>query len=181
MTDVTPAQSALIVQFATGRTGQQVGDGECFALADQALRSAPARSAANYGAITATADYRWGRLIQRTDARAGDIIQFRNFTFVETTTTRVTQADGSFTQNTQVRNGSRGQPNHTAMVAEVGADGAITVYEQNVAGNRTVHSNRVFCAALPATTQTTTESGVTTMVTRSVAVHGAVRFYRPEQ
>lgn len=181
MTDITPAQSAQIVQFASGRLGQQVGDGECFALVDQALRSVPARSAADFGTITAQADYRWGRAIQRGEARAGDAIQFRNFSFRETTVTRVTQADGSYTENTQTQTGSRGAPNHSALVAEIGADGCFTLYEQNVSGNRTDHTNRVCCAAIPTSTQTSTDGGVTTTVTRTVSVHGQVRYYRPQQ
>ena len=38
-----------VVAFARGKIGQCVGNGECFDLADQALRSAGAKSAADFG------------------------------------------------------------------------------------------------------------------------------------
>jgi hypothetical protein len=42
-----------VVQFAQARRRRRVGDGECFALADQALRHAGAKSASDFGTITA--------------------------------------------------------------------------------------------------------------------------------
>ena len=58
------AKTSLNDQVKNGaynKMGQQVGDGECFALADQALKSAGAKSAADFGAVTADASLcnRW--------------------------------------------------------------------------------------------------------------------------
>ncbi|HET9954420.1 MAG TPA: hypothetical protein VFQ61_07945 [Polyangiaceae bacterium] len=56
-----------IQAFASSRVGQQVGDGECWTLAEQALAAAGAKTsneimgAAN---VTPDADYVWGKLHQ---------------------------------------------------------------------------------------------------------------------
>src|SRR5712692_9324671 len=52
-----------IVSFHRSRMSQRVGDGECFALADKALRNAGAQSAADYGTVVPDADYVWGTSI----------------------------------------------------------------------------------------------------------------------
>lgn len=111
MTDVTTAQSSQIVQFASNNLGQRVGDGQCFALVDQALRSIGARSASDFGDITPTANYVWGREVTIDLVQAGDAIQFQNYSFQETITTRVTNPDGSSSEETETRSESR--PHHS--------------------------------------------------------------------
>src|SRR5262249_39098476 len=60
-----------LVEFARSRMGQRVGDGQCSTLAREALRAAGARGR------------RWGeQLPSLKDARPGDILQFRDATFV---------------------------------------------------------------------------------------------------
>ena len=68
-----------VLAYARQRVGRQVGSGECFDLADEALRNAGASSASEYGPITPTADYVWGRRVSRQEAQPGAIIQFRNY------------------------------------------------------------------------------------------------------
>jgi len=90
-------------------------------LVDQALRNAGAKSAADFGRVTPNADYVWGNPISLSDVRPGDIVQFRNYRYDRTIETD-TATDTDF----QVR------PHHTAIVETVGADGALTMLEQNV-------------------------------------------------
>ena len=68
-----------IVAYPRSHFGEHVGDGQCFALADRALRGAGAKSAADFGGITADADYVWGRAVALADVRPGVIIQFRDY------------------------------------------------------------------------------------------------------
>lgn len=178
MTDVTTQQSAQIVQFGAGRVGQTVGDGECFALAELALRSAGARSAANYGAVTPGANYVWGRAVTIGQLRAGDVIQFRNYSVTVTTVTKITQPDGSWTQNTETQTMTR--PHHTAIASDVGRNGDVVLYEQNVNDARSAMATRLYFTSRREPAQTTTEDGVTTTVTRTIQVTGTVRFYRPQ-
>src|SRR5262245_54829855 len=84
----TPSLGEQVVSFARRRRGHQVGDGQCFALADQALRGANARSAADYGTVTRDADYQWGTSVSRTDLQPGDVIQFRDYTLHRVIVTR---------------------------------------------------------------------------------------------
>ena len=164
----TVAYGRQIVEFARRQMGQQVGDGECFALADQALRGAGAASAADFGVITADADYRWSsQRVQATDAQPGDIIQFRNFT-VET---RTDHADHSWQSNSESR------PHHTAVVVSNDGAGHLTVLEQNVQiggtsgqAQRSVRQNQIPIAS------STTKNGDTTVTVR---VGGTMIVYRP--
>lgn len=53
--------SRSLVLAHAGRKGTKVGSGECFDLADQALKDAGAKSAGDYGPVTPESDYRWGK------------------------------------------------------------------------------------------------------------------------
>src|SRR5262245_59375518 len=81
-----PPQASLgqqVLDFARQQVGQQVGDGECFALADTALRHAGAGSAADFGPVGRQTDYHWSsQQVTAANAQPGDIIQFRNFSVV---------------------------------------------------------------------------------------------------
>ncbi|HET9903900.1 MAG TPA: hypothetical protein VFQ27_09400 [Xanthobacteraceae bacterium] len=178
MPEVSTQQSEQTVKFASDRSGQQVGDGECYALADQALKSVGAKSADSYGKITPTADYVWGSAVTVSQTRAGDVIQFKNYTVTITTTTRITKADGSWEESTETQTLSR--PHHTAIVAESGSNGAVSVYEQNVNGSRAVQLNQLEFVSRDEPPQTTSSGGTKVTVTRSVKVTGTAKFYRPQ-
>ena len=161
----TPKQSQAsmadqIVGYARHRIGQHVGDGQCFALADNALRGAGAKSAAHFGTVTPNANYVWGTSINLSDVRTGDVIQFRDYHYLK----RVDNDDGSF------REDGGGRPHHTAIVERVDGDGAITVLEQNFEGSPVRRSQLYF------TSRTSTSGGQTTTIT----VTGAFWFYRPQ-
>lgn len=179
MADINSQQATQITQFASTRMGQQVGDGECFTLVDQALRGAGARSAASYGTITPEANYVWGRAITVGQAQAGDVIQFSNYRYVKRVTTKIVRRDGSeeesFTEVEQSR------PHHTAIVAIVEGQGAVTVLEQNVEGVRRVSGQGLFFTSLSAPPVISIDAGGTsTTVTTVITVGGQSRFYRPE-
>src|SRR3978361_1950516 len=77
----TASIAEQIVSFARRQRGSRGGDGQCFALADRALRAARAKSAADYGSITPDADYTWGTTVSLGALQPGDVIQFRDYTF----------------------------------------------------------------------------------------------------
>jgi hypothetical protein len=178
MPEVSAQQAEQTAKFASDNSGQQVGDGECYALADQALKKVGAKSADSYGKITPTADYVWGDAVTVTQARAGDVIQFKNYTVTITVKTKVVNADGSWDEQTHIETLSR--PHHTALVAKTGTNGTTTVYEQNVNNARTVQTNELEFVSHDDPPQTTTSGGTTTTVTRSVKVTGTAKFYRPQ-
>ena len=70
--------SRKVYEYANKKRGHKVGSGECFDLADFALKSIKAKPAEDFGKITGNADYVWGKLINFRTAVPGDIIQFRN-------------------------------------------------------------------------------------------------------
>ena len=164
-----PAQSGhslaeQIVSFARGRRGRQVGDGQCFALADSALRGAGARSAADYGRVTPTADYEWGAPVSLGDLQPGDVIQFRDYSYTRTVVTEDSRG-------TTTEEHSEDRPHHTAIVESVGSDGAVTVLEQNAPENSPVRRSTLYFSDGTAT------SGNRTITTR---VSGSFWFYRPQ-
>lgn len=151
-----PTLSQRVFNYANSRLGHRVGSGECFDLADFALKAVGARTASDYGTITSNADYVWGRLINQQVAVSGDIIQFRNYRMTITTVTRTTQRDGSWTE-TQTQTQTR--PHHTAIVASIGQNGAIDVLEQNVGdgpNRRKVQRNTLYFGSPAPTTNSTT-------------------------
>ena len=153
-----------VVGYAAHRLGHHVPDGQCFALADRALRHAGAKSAADFGPVVPDDDYVWGTEIALTSLRRGDIVQFRDYTCQAVTVAE--RADGTATDERL-----EGRSHHTAIVEQVGADGAATVLEQNSPpGAPVVRSTLFFMSG-----QIQTE-GRTVIAT----VRGTLWFYRPQ-
>ena len=153
-----------IVSFARRQRGDRVGDGQCFALADRALRHADAKSAVDYGAISPDADYVWGTSVALSDLHAGDIIQFRDYSYDR-------QIVIERSDETVTREDSQMRPHHTAVVQSVDGGGAVTVLEQNSPDGSPVRRTQLFF-----TSGTTTSGNQTT----TISVHGTFWFYRPE-
>jgi hypothetical protein len=149
-----------VVAFARGKIGQCVGNGECFDLADQALRSAGAKSAADFGKVTPNADYVWGTAVSLSDIHPGDIIQFKNYRYDRTTATD-TSTDTDFQE----------RPHHTAIVERVDGQGALIVLEQNVPDGSAGQRSQLFFSNV-----STNSGGQRT----SIRVQGRFRFYRPQ-
>lgn len=141
-----------ILNWVSRKIGHQVGNGECWTLAETALRESGARTSNDImGAdnLTASADYRWGELVGELSQLAeGDIIQFRNYV--------VTVDNGtSWWQESR--------PHHTAIVASVGANGVVEVLECNVKGSRRVQRNTLYFQQ-----------------SSSVSISGSWFFYHPQ-
>jgi len=149
-----------VVNFARRRVGERVGSGECFDLADQALRSNGAKSAANFGSVAKNADYVWGTSVSPSDARPGDIIQFRDYRYDRTIETS-TREDTDFQE----------RPHHTAIVERMDGAGAITVLEQNAPDGSPGKRTQLFFSDV-----STTSGGKKT----TIKVQGSFRFYRPQ-
>jgi hypothetical protein len=154
-----------VVRFPRQRMGQRVGDGECFALADGALRNAGARTAEDFGTVIPDADYVWGSSVSLADVQPGDIVQFRDYRYDREVETR--NADGSIVTNTDFQE----RPHHTAIVERVDGNGAITVLEQNSPSSSPVVRRQLFFS-----------NGTRTSGTRTttITVQGTFWFYRPQ-
>lgn|SRR5215831_5321264 len=152
--------AARIVQFAQDRRGRRVGDGECFALADKALRTAGAKSAADFGTVADDTDYVWGTAIALSAVQPGDVVQFRDYKYNR----REEKADGGWREHSESR------PHHTAIVVSSDGNGLLTVIEQNAPPGSAVRQIQLGFE------DGTTRSGSTTI---RVTVTGQVWFYRP--
>lgn len=115
-----------IAGWCEAHAGRQVGDGECWTLAKQAVE-------VGCGKWAFTGEgYVWGAVVYASDGRGnraavrvGDVMQFTLAVYASPT-----------------KRASYGAPNHTAVVAAV--DGTrVTVWHQNVGGDRTVQLGEV--------------------------------------
>jgi hypothetical protein len=165
---------ANIVAFALHAQGRQVGDGECFSLADQALANAGARSAAYYTDVTPDGDYVWGKPVSLATVMPGDILQFRNFHIVRRITATIRGDDGAMSQMQSQETEDR--DHHTAIVtANYGT--SLAIVEQNVEPlGRVVQSNTIEIAS--GTRQT---NNAATQTTTEVSVEGYIQAYRPQR
>jgi hypothetical protein len=152
-----------VLLWAQGKVGQQVGDGECWTLAESAVTKSGGQSSKGLTGVDedafADADYVWGDAVKLDDAKPGDILQFRDYSF-ETTTT---QTNGAWNSKT----GERGH--HTAIVVRNLGSGQLVVIEQNVApGGKKVQQNTIYVkdgatiAGAKGATTTATASGSVT-------------------
>ena len=111
-----------VLDFARGKLGKQVGNGECWTLAFQALDHVHAKRPGQDGLTT----YQFGKQVALSVIKPGDILQFENVNF------KHTSSNGSWSTSSF--------PHHTAIVLSVNGK-QITVLNQNVGGNRTVQES----------------------------------------
>lgn len=128
-----PTLGDKVVEFCKEHKGEQVGDGECAALAIHALKEAGAHG--RYEDDPNPGDYVWGKRVflleagskpvgKLADVKPGAVIQFRDARWV----TRV----GNRTTTTSA-------PHHTAVVTAVNKDtGVLQFLHQNHGGKRFV-------------------------------------------
>jgi hypothetical protein len=122
-----------VVKFCKDKLGQQVGDGECGTLAQEAIKEAGGKAVNLFTESPGPGDYVWGELVFTLEmkdgkrkrepttavAKPGDVIQYRDV----------------------VLRSSRGiylMVHHTAIVAEVKSSGEMLVFEQNMQGKKEV-------------------------------------------
>jgi hypothetical protein len=153
-----------VVGYARRQSGSRVGKGQCFDLADTALRGAKAKSAADYGKVSPNADYTWGTPVTLAGLRPGDVIQFRNYTYESVVVTKTSKA-------TTTDELAQDRPHHTAIVESVGENGAVTVFEQNAPEGTGVTQTVLYFKD-----STTTSGNKTT----TIKVKGTFWFFRPE-
>lgn len=112
-----------IVDFAVRNIGQQVGNGECWTLANEALKASGAQPANGYT---------FGTPLSLNEIRPGDILQFTSARFDE---------PGYYV--------TMGTPNHTAVVYSINGD-RIFILQQNFSGKRTVGTFDIRLASMTA-------------------------------
>jgi hypothetical protein len=173
--------SQKVVNWARAQHGKQVRTGECWDLADSALKHAGAQSSGDLGPMDADADYVWGdEVADLKDVQPGDILQFRDFTITTTVETETIYPDGSSDISTQEKEFTR--PHHTAVVNEVKSGGVLRVLEQNVApGGKKVQSNTLNTKDVPAGSTTSVKGKNKVTVTTTVTVSGTIWAYRPKK
>jgi hypothetical protein len=126
-----------VVAFCQEHKGQQVGDGECATLANQALRSASAKGRGND--YPNKGDYTWGTRIfsieaqesaapktegKSFDIKPGDIVQLRDVKF------KGRRPGGTYSMTFS---------HHTAIVAGVEDGGQVVhIFHQNFGGKKVV-------------------------------------------
>ena len=157
-----------IVKYAQAQVGKKVKSGECFDLADhQALKKAGAKSAADYGTVTATADYVWGNGVTIEKTLSGDIIQFRDYSGDVTHEKAISITFSGGEQLTYYHMMPDAQvisyKYHTSVASTAINQGSLNVLEQNVdrTGNgvkeKIVRSRPVYLKSRPSKTTKSTE------------------------
>ncbi len=103
---------ARVVKFARAHKGKKVGDGECWAFADEAYKAAGIRQSDRPGIRV------WGRVVnwKKEAVRPGDILELRGAVFP------------NFWTKTY----------HTAVIVSGGEGGKFKTLEQNIYGKRYV-------------------------------------------
>lgn len=144
--DAGLAAGQTIVTYARGKLGQKVlPRGECFDLADAALRQAGMQTAKDFGTITTAADYVWGDEIDAKDAAPGDILQFRDYVITVTTTVLTITKKPGYTDGSRRETNTQTieRPHHTAIVESNDGDGKLTILEQNFMHVKKVKRNGI--------------------------------------
>jgi hypothetical protein len=163
-----PKDGQAVLDFANSKKGQKVGSGECFDLADQALKKNGFKTASDYGQVTPDGDYKWGKEVPLNEAKPGDVLQFRDYK--NETKTR-TEDDKGWKERTETQE----RPHHTAIVVANDGKGNVTVLEQNAPKGSKV-TQRVLHMG---NGTTSSEDGGTT-TTQTQNTDGTVTAYRPE-
>ena len=113
-----------VLEYARGKFDQQVGRGECWDLAEEAVTQSGGESSKKLtnasGKAFETADYKWGTEVELKDAQPGDVLQFKGHNF-ELKTTRSNGWDSE----------EQNWGHHTAIVEQNLGDGRLVVLEQH--------------------------------------------------
>ncbi len=149
-----------VLNFAQGKQGKKVGSGECFDLADQALKKNGFKTASDYGEVTPDGDYQWGKPVPLNESKPGDVLQFRDYNNKTTTS-----------NDKEERWKTEERPHHTAIVVANDGKGNITVLEQNAPEGSPVTKRTLNFG------NNSQESGGTTTTHET---SGTVIAYRPE-
>jgi hypothetical protein len=119
--NTTGSLNQKVLSYAQSKYGTQDGNGECWTLVDDALRSAGANTSGDASLV-------FGQSIALSSVTPGDVLQFKNAHFVHTS------PSGGSSWNDF--------PQHTAIVSSVQGR-TITMLNQNVNGNRTVQYSTI--------------------------------------
>jgi hypothetical protein len=190
-----------VYTYVSGRQDQTVGDGECWTLAETALKDVGAKTSNNLmGAqnVSNDVDYVWGTPINLHEVVPGDILQFSAYSTVKTTTVTVlypaTLPGGATVEPNPVEESEDSEDasanHHTAIVASKFANNTVTVLHQNFNDVKRVMSTKMYFAGSESTKTTagtrTLTAGtkeykvnvrITTKVKRTVSY--SVKAYRP--
>lgn len=180
-----------VVTWATGQLNKKVGAGECWDLAEEALKQAGAKTSKDLGPVDADSDYVWGtKVTNLKDVEPGHILQLRDHKVTITTEVDYTFADGS--GDVATTSDPLERPHHTAIVnSKIDSDGAIKTLEQNVKpGGKVVQNQKLYTRDVapvvtstyeqkynPHTKKTETATVVTTV---TVTVEGTIWAYKPK-
>lgn len=174
-----PYSPATAIAFAQHQSGRY-GDGECWTLVEAAVTGAGGKSSIpqtpNFGP---NVSYVWGTTITVAALQAGDVVQYQNYSWTQTTRIDTDSPAGtSFSENSRTE--GRGLPHHSGLVIRVISPGMVEVIEQNIPPRSGPVQTIQLALSAPATTTETTRSGSTvTVTTISHSVSGVVRCYRP--
>jgi len=183
--------SINIVKFVKEKQGHKEGNGECWTLAENALKSAGAKTSRDYGKVTPNANYKWGKKITKREIRPGDVIQFRNYKVKEKTEIKVVVKQ-EFPGEKPRREEAVGTPgimilsypHHTALAASSINQGAIKIYHQNFLFIKKVKIDSLILSNMKKTPIVKTEKipfgTKTTTTTTTISVSGKIWFYRPQ-
>jgi hypothetical protein len=150
--------------------GKDKGGIDCFALVDQVLKEADAKTAADFGNVRPDGDYVWGEPVDLDAVQPGYILQFRDHTV-----TIRTETLGKFQWEETSVDGPARRPHHTAIVVEVRRDGSVSVVEQNVKPNASRITRNVIARLAPG--EETRNINRTVRIV--IRVTGVVKAYRP--
>jgi len=116
-----------VLAYAKANLGRTVGNGECAALAFQALKAAGAKPRARHGFPTQR-DYVWGKLVLLIEATPEGPKSTGSIRDV---------GPGDIAQFSNVKSGRAHFGHHTAVVSEISAT-RLAMVEQHVGGGRNV-------------------------------------------
>jgi hypothetical protein len=190
-----PTLNENVASWAFNHRGQTVGTGECFDLADQALRQSGAKSASDFCTVTRDADYIWGTPVNILAVQRGDILQFRDYGVQETAYSTVIKypifggLSEIVSQDSPTLLREYDRPHHTAIVSVNRGGGTLSVLEQNAPRDNNGPALRIVLEnllelqqmvwAYPTETVRDGDYWVITYTTIVRVVIGTVRAYRP--
>ncbi len=157
MGDTSAQLKNKVVIWVRSHIGQMVGDGECWTLAEEALKKNGGKTSNGLGPVSKNADYVWGNKVAVTAISPGDILQFRNHKVTTITILEYTFKDGATWTETQTDIAERGH--HTAVVTgTINAIGFVKTLDQHVKPlGRKVQSKELYTRNVPAKITNTTQ------------------------
>ena len=137
-------------QIVVAKENKGMRAATCWDLPQKILQESGAKTSSDYGDVTSMSEYIWGTLVDLSEVKRGDILQFSGYEESSITKIkgRIVYPDKKTVPFNEEEVSTLSRPHHSAIVASNNGNGRLVVFEQNVNNNPRTQQNEVHLSGM---------------------------------